>query len=74
MTTHLKIFFEISLFKKTFPKKTTNLQKFATKDKTKTILTNAQGRIIQLFNSKISPKYVSLTSTKVKCIVTLLEI
>jgi hypothetical protein len=31
------------------------------------------GGLIQLFNAKILPKYISCISTKVKCITTLLE-
>jgi hypothetical protein len=69
-----KIFFEISIFLKHFPKTTTNLQKFATKEKAKFFLTKGHEKVIQLFNSKISANYVSFTSTKVKCIATLLEI
>ncbi len=36
-------------------------------------MTKGWGRVIQLFNSKISPNYVSFISTKVKCIATSLE-
>ncbi len=49
------------------------MQKFATKEKTQNNVGEGGGRgVIQLFNAQFSPNYVSFTSTKVKCTITLL--
>jgi hypothetical protein len=67
----LKLYFEIS-FKKKIPQKEPPICKILPpKIKQKILLTKGWGRVIQLFNSKISPNYVSFISTKVKCIVIL---
>jgi len=60
---------------KTFPhKESPTCENLPPKIKQKIFLTKGWGRVIKLFNSKISPIYVTFIFTKVKCIVTLLNI